>query len=330
MKAIICTDYGSPDVLQLKEVDKPVPSDNEVLIKIHATEATVGDCEIRRFQVPILFWLTLRLVIGLRKPHRKPILGMYLSGEIESVGEKVNKFIVGDKVFGSSGFVFGAYAEYVCIPETAALAIKPDKMTYQEAAATPIGGLNALHFLRKANIQSEQRILINGAGGSIGCYAVQLAKSFGAQVTGVDKSSKLDVLRSIGADHVIDYTQQNFTQNGETYDVIFDVIGTSPYSDCLKSLSANGCYILASPSLPTMLRGLWTSITGSKKVIFEFAEENSQDLITLKQLIDKGSVKSVIDRIFPLEQLAEAHRYIETGQKKGSVVITMVKQVRSQ
>ena len=271
----------------------------------------------------------MRLYMGLRKPTRITILGQEFAGEIESVGKDVTRFKQGDQVFGATGFGMGAYAEYICLPEEpeameGVLAKKPANMTYEEAAAVPIGGLEALHFLRKANIQSGQKVLIIGAGGSIGTFAVQLAKSFGAEVTGVDSTGKLDMLRSIGADHVIDYTQEDFTKNGQTYDVIFDVMGKSSFSGSIRSLKQNGRYLLANPGLSQMVRGRWTSMRSSKKVIIGAASHKTEDLIFLKELIEAGKIKPVIDRRYPLEQIAEAHRYVETGQKKGNVVITLV------
>ena len=330
MKAIVWTKYGSPDVLQLKEVGKPTPKDNEVLVKIHATTVTAGDCELRRLKFPIWLWLPMRIYVGLRKPKRITILGQELAGEIESVGKDVKLFKEGDQVFAATGFGFGAYAEYTCLPEEpkemeGLLAIKPANMTYEEAAAVPTGGLNALHFLRKGNIQSGQRVLINGAGGSIGTFAVQLAKYFGAEVTGVDSTRKLDMLRSIGADQVIDYTQEDFTKSGETYDVIFDVVGKGSFSCSKRSLKKKGFYLLANPGLSQMVRGRWTSMRSSKKVIFGAASPKTEDLIFLKELIEAGKIKSVIDRRYPLEQTAEAHSYVEKGHKKGNVVITLEK-----
>lgn len=322
MKAIVYTNYGPPDVLQLKEVEKPTPRDNEVLIRIHGTTVTAGDCEIRSFKVKAWLWLPLRIWMGLRKP-RRPILGSELAGEIESVGKDVELFKEGDQVFGSAGLSFGAYAEHICLPEQGAVAIKPTNMTYEEAATVLFGGRDALHFLRKGNIQSGQRVLISGAGGSIGTFAVQLAKHFEAEVTGVDSTEKLDMLRSIGADQVIDYTREDFTKNGEVYDVIFDVVGKSSFSRSERSLKRNGCYLLANPGLSQMVRGLWTSMTSSKKVITEPASGTTEDLIFLKELIEAGKIRSVIDRRYPLEQIAEAHRYVETGCKKGNVVITL-------
>jgi len=331
MKAIVWTKYGSPDVLQLKEVAKPTPKDNEVLVKIHAATVTAGDCELRSLKFPLFLSLPMRIYMGLRKPKRITILGQELAGEIESAGKDVKLFKIDDQVFGTTGFGMGTYAGYKCLPEESkemegVLAIKPANMTYEEAAAVPFGGLEALHFLRKGNIQSGQKVLINGAGGSIGTFAVQLAKYFGAGgVTGVDSTGKLDMLRSIGADQVIDYTQEDFTKSGETYDVIFDVVGKSSFSGCIRSLKKKGFYLLANPGLSQMVRGRWTSMTSSKKVIFGAASPKTEDLIFLKELIEAGKIKSVIDRRYPLEQTVEAHRYVEKGHKKGNVVITLEK-----
>lgn len=322
LKAIIWPKYGSPDVLELKEVEKPTPKDNEVLINIFAATVFAGDCEMRRFDFPISFWLPLRLLFGLRKPRIK-ILGQELAGEIEAVGIEVKQFKKGDQVFASTDMSFGAYAEYICLPSTHAMAKKPINMTYEEAATIPTGGLNALHFLRKGNVQSGQEVLIYGAAGSIGTFAVQIAKTFGAEVTAVDSTRKLDMLRSIGADHVIDYTQEDFTHNGETYDVIIDIVGKSSFSRSVRSLKQNGRYILGNPRLSGMIKGLWTSMISSKKVIIALAGYKTADLVFLKQLIEAGKIKSVIDRRYPLEQVADAHRYVETEQKKGNVIITL-------
>ena len=323
MKAIVYKKYGPPDVLQLKEVEKPTPKDNEVLIRTHAATVIAGDCELRSFNFPVWIWLPLRIYTGLTRPTRISILGQELAGEIESVGKDVSRFGKGDQVFAATEIGCGAYAEYKCMGEEKTLALKPTNMTYEEAAAVPTGGLNALHYLRKGNIQCGERVLINGASGNIGSFAVQLAKYFGAEVTGVDSTEKLDMLRSIGADHVIDYTQEDFTKNGETYDVIFDVVGKSSYSRSVGSLNQNGRYIIANPRVLPMVRGLWTSMTSSKKVIYEFASYNPEDLIFLKELIEAGGIKSVIDRRYPLDQVAEAHRYVDEGHKKGNVVITV-------
>jgi NADPH:quinone reductase-like Zn-dependent oxidoreductase len=327
MKAVVWTKYGPPDVLQLKEVEKPTPKDDEVLIRIVATTVTAGDCELRGLKFPIYLNLVMRLWRGLLKPRGITILGTELAGEIESVGKTVKRFKAGDQVFGSAGVGFGANAEYICLPEgpgemEGGVAIKPAKMTYEEAATVPFGGRDALHFLRKGDIQRGQKILINGAGGSIGTFAVQLARHFGAEVTAVDSAGKLDMLRSIGADHVIDYTKEDFTEKGEIYDIIFDVVGVISFSRSERALKQNGAYLLANPT-SQMVRGLWTRMTGSKKVIMETASGTIEDLIFLRELIEVGKIKTVIDRRYPLEQIPEAHRYIETGQKQGNVVITV-------
>src|SRR5213593_4457581 len=322
MKAIVCTKYGPPDVLQLKEVERPTPKDNEVLIRVHAATVTAGDCELRKFKMPIWLWPLARIGFGFRGPRRK-ILGQELAGEIESVGTAVKLFRPGDQVFAFTGLRLGAYAEYNCIAETGLIATKPVNMTYEEAAAVPVGGLHALHLLRKANIQSGQRVLINGAGGTVGTLAVQLAKSFEAEVSGVDSTGKLDMLRSIGADKVIDYTKEDFTKSGETYDVVFDVVGKSSFSGCIRSLKERGFYLLGNPGLSQQARGLWTLMRSSKKVMGGTVSYRSEDLIFLKELIEAGKLRSAIDRRYPLEEIVEAHRYVDTGQKKGNVVITV-------
>jgi NADPH:quinone reductase-like Zn-dependent oxidoreductase len=327
MKAIVWTEYGPPEVLQLKEVATPTPQDDEVLIRIYATTVTAGDCEQRSLKLPFWLALPMRAYVGLQRPKRITILGMELAGEIEAVGNDVTRFRNGDQVFAATGFArMGTYAEYICLPEEpedGALALKPANLTYEKATAVPVGGLEALHFLRQGAIQSEQQVLINGAGGTIGTFAVQLAKYFGAEVTGVDSTEKLDMLRSIGADQVIDYTREDFTNSGETYDVVLDVVGKSSFSGTIQSLKQDGCYLLANPGLSQMVRGRWTSRTSSKKVIFGATHLKTDDLLFLKELIEAGKLKSVIDRCYPLEQAAEAHRYVETGHKKGHVVLTI-------
>jgi NADPH:quinone reductase-like Zn-dependent oxidoreductase len=328
MKAIICTKYGPPEVLQLEEVAKPIPKDNEILIKVYATTVTAVDCEIRRFnKFPLWIWLPGRIVIGITGPRQK-ILGHELSGEIESVGKDVKLFRKGDQVFAVTGHSYGAHAEYKCLPEDGALAIKPVNMTYEEAAAVPVGGGTALHFLRKTKIQSGQKVLINGAGGSIGTFAVQLARYFGAEVTGVCSTANLELVKSLGAEKVIDYTREDFTKTGLTYDIIFDAVAKSSFSRCKNSLKPGGIYLTTIPSLGVMLQMLWTSKFGRKKAIFAASgvapsSEMAKNLIFLKELIEAGKIKPVIDRRYPLEQTAEAHRYVDKGHKKGNVVITV-------
>jgi NADPH:quinone reductase-like Zn-dependent oxidoreductase len=330
MKAIVNTEYGSPDVLHLKEVEKPTPKDNEVLIRIYATTVNFGDMMARnfkaisprKFNMPFLFWLPARLAFGFRKP-KKNILGSEFAGEIEAVGKEVKRFKQGDQVFGYRGQSMGAYAEYLCMPEDGMVAIKPANMTCEEAAAVPYGALTALDLLRKVNIQSGQKALINGASGGIGSAAVQLAKYFGAEVTGVCGTPRLEFVKSLGADKVIDYTKEDFTQSGETYDLIFDILGKNSFSRCKSSLKQNGIYLLASFKMKQLFQMLWTSMTGSKKVICAIAPGSIEDLNSVKELIEAGKIKAIIDRCYPLEQIAEAHRYVETGRKQGNVVITL-------
>jgi NADPH:quinone reductase-like Zn-dependent oxidoreductase len=327
VKAVVWTNYGPPEVLQLQEVEKPTPKDHEVLIKIRATTVTSGDCEMRSLSGAVWYALAMRAYVGLLRPTRITILGMELAGEIEATGKDVTRFKAGDQVFGATGFVgTGTCAEYICLPEApeeGALAIKPANVSYEEAAAVPVGGLEALGFLRQGNIQRGQQVLVNGAGGTIGPFAVQLARYFGAKVTAVDSTEKLDLLRAIGADHVIDYTQEDFTLNGETYDLILDVVGKASFSGSARSLKQNGRYLIANPGLSQRIRGRWTSMTGSKTVIFGAAYPEREDLVFLKELVEAGKIKSVIDRCYPLEQTVEAHRYVETGNKTGNVVITI-------
>jgi len=325
MRAIAWTRYGPPEGLQLREVVKPTPKNDGLLIKIHATTVAAGDCELRALKFSIWLRLFVRLLMGLTKPRGR-VLGQELAGEVEAVGKDVTLFRKGDQVFGTTGIGFGAYAEYICLPERSkgrAVAVKPSNMTYEEAATVPTGGLEALHFLRKAGSLRGRRVLINGAGGGIGTFAVQLAKYFGAEVTGVDCTGKLELMREIGADQVIDYTQEDFAKRGETYDVIFDVVGKSSFSESVAALSENGRYLLANPRLSTMLRGLWTSMTGGRKVIFGASGQKSEDLVFLRELIEAGRVRAIIDRQFPLERTADAHRYFEAGLARGRIALTV-------
>jgi len=324
MKAILHTKYGPPDELQLKEVEKPVPKDNEVLIKIHATTVTTSDCNMRNLTfVPKLYWLPMRMQFGFIKPNNNR-LGFDLAGDVEAAGKDVTRFKIGDQVFGTTEPASGAHAEYICLPEDGVLTNKPTNMTYEEAATIPVIANTALHFIRDlGNIQAGGKVLINGASGGIGTFAVQLAKYYGAEVTGVCSTTNLEMVKSLGADQVIDYTKEDFTKTGQTYDVIFDAVGKSSFSRCKSSLKKNGIYLVTIPKLAALLQMLWTSIIGSKKVKIEGAPAKVENLLFLKELIEAGKLKTVIDRRYPLEQTAEAFRYVEQGHKKGNVVITV-------
>jgi NADPH:quinone reductase-like Zn-dependent oxidoreductase len=327
MQAVIWTRYGPPEVLQLQEVEKPTPKDNEVLIRVRATTVTAGDCEARSLKFPFWLALPMRFYVGLGKPTRMTVLGQELSGEIEAVGKDVQRFKVGDAVFGTTGFRFGGYAEYACLPaesDDGVLALKPANLSFDEAAAAPTGGLEALHFLRRAPIQPGEKLLINGAGGSIGTAGLQIARLEGAEITAVDSGEKLDMLRSLGADHVIDYTREDFSQSGEKYDVIFDVVGKGDsFARSMRALKPDGRYLMANPRLPAILHGLWISATSRKQIIGSFAGRDLADLRRLKDMIEAGQIQIIIDRRYPLAEAAEAHRYVETGRKKGNVVITV-------
>lgn len=302
MKAIVATQYGGPEVLQLKEIEKPTPKANEILIKVHATTVTAADFRMRSFTVPAPLWIPARLALGITKP-RQPIFGSELSGVVEAIGKDVTRFKVGDHVFASTLTEnFGGYAEYKCLPEKAMMAIKPNNVTYEEAAAMPIGATTALRLLRKGNIQRGQKVMIYGASGSVGTYAIQLAKYFGAEVTGVCSTSNLELVKSLGADHVIDYTKEDFSATEERYDVIFDTMGKFPKSQYSQVLAPNGTFV----SMAKL-----------------DSKESMDNLIFIKELIEKGEIKAVIDRCYTLEDMVEAHRYVDAGRKKGNVVITV-------
>ncbi len=330
MKAIKFTEYGPPEVLQLKEVEKPSPKDNEVLIKVFAASVNYGDLLARNFKAVtprqfnmlLLFWFFAKLYFGFRKP-KITILGSEFSGVVESVGKDVRAFKPGDPVFGYLGQDMGAYAEYICVPESGVLALKPANMSFEEAAVIPYGSMMALYLLRKANIRNGQKVLINGASGGIGSAAVQIAKYFGAEVTAVCGTAGLEFVKALGADKAIDYTKEDFTQSGETYDLIFDILGRASFSRCKKVLSPNGRLQFASFKMKQLVQMLMTSAAGKKKVICALAPGRVEDLIGVKELIEAGKMRSIVDQRFPLEQAAEAHRYVEKGHRKGPVAITL-------
>jgi NADPH:quinone reductase-like Zn-dependent oxidoreductase len=323
MKAVVYTKYGSPDVLEVGEVDKPVPEDDELLISIRAAEATKADCELRSFNFAVQwFWLPLRIAMGVTRPKRQ-ILGGYFAGVVEGTGKSVVKFKPGDRVFGTTRLQFGAYGEYVCLPADYTIIPMPKNASFEEAAGVPLGGLNALHFMRKAKIRRGEKVLVNGAGGSIGTFAVQIAREMGAEVTAVDSALKEDMLRRIGAEHFFDYTREDFTESGQTYDVIFNMVARSSYSKCVGMLSPNGRYLIGNPRVSDMLRSVLTSTFTDKDVTFTFAGEQEEELLALRDLIEAGKIKPVLDNIYPLVQAAEAHRRVETEQRVGIVVISM-------
>ncbi|MBU8687172.1 NAD(P)-dependent alcohol dehydrogenase [Priestia megaterium] len=302
MKAMVCTKYGKPDVLQLEEVEKPIPKENEILIKIHATTVTSGDCRVRSFNSPLLLWLPMRIVLGLRKP-RKSILGVELAGEVEEVGKNVTRFKKGDQLFAMTGMKFGGYAEYICLPEKGTIAVKPENVTYEEAASISFGGTAALHFFRKGNIQAGQKVLIYGASGAVGTAAVQLASYYGAEVTGVCSAKNSELVKSLGADRVIDYQHENFTKKEERYDLIFDAVGKITKNQCKEALALNGRFV---------------SVEGQG-----IAKVQTKDLLLLKKLMEEGRIKSVIDRCYSLEQIPKAHEYVETGHEIGNVAVVL-------
>ena len=331
MKAIVRTEYGTPDVLHLTEMEKPAPKDNEILVRVYATSVNFGDLMARdfkavsprKFNMPFFLWLPAKIAFGLGKPIIT-VLGSELAGEVEAVGRDVTKFKTGDQVFAYLGMNMGANAEYVCIPESGSVALKPSKLSYEEAATLPYGAIMATSLLGKANLQPGQKVLINGASGGIGSMAVQLAKYYGAEATGVCGTPRLEFVKSLGVDKVIDYTREDFTQNGETYDLIFDILGRSSFSQVRRSLKSDGIYLLSSFKMKALLDMLWTSLTGSKqKVICAFANETPESLAFVKKLVEEGRIKAIVGKSFSMEQAAEAHRYVEQGRKQGHVVITI-------
>lgn len=325
MKAIVYSEYGAPDVLHLQEVEKPTPKDDEVLIHVRATSVTTGDVNARGFVfVPPGFKFLARLMFGLEKP-KKPILGVEVAGEIEAVGNNVQSFKKGDQVYGIDGMGLAAYAEYKCMREQGVLTLKPAKLSYEEAAVIPNGATTALFFLRdRAHIQRGQKVLVVGASGSTGSAAVQLAKYFGAEVTGVCSTANVELMKSLGADQVIDYTREDFTRNGETYDIIFDTVcGKTSFARCKNSLKPNGLYLAVAGGVRELFQTMWTSLNGGKKVIAGPLPERKEDLVFLNRLVEEGKLKPVIDRCYLLEQMVEAHRYVDSGHKKGNVAITV-------
>ncbi|MAU12486.1 MAG: NAD(P)-dependent alcohol dehydrogenase [Anaerolineaceae bacterium] len=323
MKAVILKKYGSPDGFAVADVEKPALKDNGVLIKVHAATVSAGDTEVRKLSFPIYLMLPIRIYLGILRP-RKLILGQEIAGVIKAVGKDVTTFNVGDAVFGTTGMGFGGYAEYKSLPvqsEDGVLARKPADLSFEEAAALCIGGLESSYYLKKANIQPGERVLIVGAGGSIGSLGVQLAKHMGAEVTAVDSTGKLGMLRELGADHVIDFTKEAYPQPEQTYDVVFDVIGKSPFGKCVQALNPKGRYLLANPSLSQALRGRWIAATSDKTFVYGPVSQKPEDMAYIIDLVEAGHLKLVIDKVFPLEQAGDAHHYFETGQKKGNIII---------
>lgn len=317
MKAIVTTKYGAPEVLQMKEVEKPVPGEKAILIKIHATSVSSGDARMRRADP-----FVIRLIFGFSKP-KKPIQGVVIAGEIEAVGSGVTRFKPGDQVFGSSGMAFGAHAEYVAVPEDAVLALKPENISYEEAAAIPFGATAAMHFLRLANIQPGQKVLVYGASGALGTMGIQLAKYFGAEVTAVCSAANFELVKSLGADKVIDYTKEDFTKNAGYYDVVFDTLGKSPLRKTLRSLKKGGKVLLANAGMGTMISGAFRSTFSIKRIISGVIKETSEDMNFFRQQIESGKLKAVIDRIYTLKQVIEAHTYVDKGHKKGNVILAI-------
>jgi NADPH:quinone reductase-like Zn-dependent oxidoreductase len=312
-------------VLHVREAETPVPGDDELLIKVHAAEATKADCELRSFRLPVRWtWLPLRIGWGLLRP-RKRILGAYFAGEVEAVGRGVSRFKPGDEVFGATRLRFGAYGEYVCLPARYTIVPKPRNLSFEEAAAVPLGGLNAFHFLSKADIREGEKVLVNGAGGSIGTFGVQIARAMGAEVTAVDGAHKEAMPRRIGAHHFVDYAREDFSEGGRSYDVILSTVARASYSRCVGALRPNGPYLLANPRVSDMLRSVFTSKSSDKKAVVAFAGEREEELLALKGMIEAGTIRPVVDGVYPIEQAAEAHRRVETERRSGLVVISLRK-----
>jgi NADPH:quinone reductase-like Zn-dependent oxidoreductase len=323
MKAVVHRRYGPPDVLRLAEVETPEPKNDEVLIRVRAAEATKSDCELRSFRFPVKWhWLPLRLVLGVFRP-RRPILGAYFAGEVAAVGPSVTGLAPGDAVYGSLQLRFGAYAEFVCAPASYTIVPKPSNLTFEQAAAVPLGGLNALHFLRRAELRAGERVLVNGAGGSIGSFAVQLARAMGAEVTAVDAAHKERSLRRLGADHFIDYAVTDFAAEGESYDVIFNMVAGRAFSSCMVALAPGGRYLTANPKFSDMLRAAWPWRAGGRKAIFAFARETPEELRELTSMIERGVLTPEVDRVYPMAEAAEAHRRVEAERRRGSVVLSI-------
>jgi NADPH:quinone reductase-like Zn-dependent oxidoreductase len=323
VKAVVYDRYGPPEVLELREIRKPEPAADQLLIRVRAAEATKADVEMRRFRFAVKwFWLPMRLNIGIRRPRRQ-ILGVYFSGVVESVGDQIRQFAPGDEVFGCTRLRVGAYAEYIALPARYTIVSKPRNMSFAEAAAVPLGGLNALHFLRLAKVQTGERVLINGAGGAIGAYAVQIAKAMGAEVTAVDAGHKEAGLRGLGADHFIDYSRTDFTAMGATYDVIFDMVPESSYAGCMRALTPTGRYLCGNPRLLDMLRCAVTNRFSRRQAWFRFAGETREELQSLRELIEAGRIGAIVDTVYPMAQAAEAHRRVEAEQRVGAIVIAM-------
>lgn len=323
MRAITHIRYGGPEVLQLRDLAKPVPAENDVLIRIHAAEATKGDCEMRSFRFSVKwFWLPLRIGLGVRRPRRQ-ILGVYFAGEVEAIGRDVTRFELGDTIYGSTGLRQGAYGEYVALSERSSIAPMPENMTFAEAAAVPLGGLNALHFMRRASIAPGERVLVNGAGGSIGAHAAQIASSMGGIVTAVDHGRKEAFVRSLGAVDFVDYTTEDITKAGRTFDVIFDMVAGSSYRGFIKMLDPGGRYLAGNPRLSVMARAPVTTRFTDKTVTVAFAREITGALFELTKMIEAGEVRPILDRVYPMEEAADAHRRVESEERLGAVVIAM-------